>query len=109
MKKKKLIATVLSASMLVGLLAGCGSSTDPAESPTGGGESTPAQGETTPAQNDVDYANFVIDPAQIPQEKLDTTPVPGRLCPRSGEPVHRHDQRGHEALCRISGFHRSEV
>lgn len=31
------------------------------------------QGETTPAQNDVDYANFVIDPAQIPQEKLDTT------------------------------------
>lgn len=26
MKKKKLIATVLSASMLVGLLAGCGSS-----------------------------------------------------------------------------------
>lgn len=34
MKKKKLIATVLSASMLVGLLAGCGSSTDPAESPT---------------------------------------------------------------------------
>ena len=73
MKKKKLIATVLSASMLVGLLAGCGSSTDPAESPTGGGETTPAQGETTPAQNDVDYANFVIDPAQIPQEKLDTT------------------------------------
>ena len=60
MKKKKLIATVLSASMLVGLLAGCGSSTDPAESPTGGGETTPAQGETTPAQNDVDYANFVI-------------------------------------------------
>lgn len=59
MKKKKLIATVLSASMLVGLLAGCGSSTDPAESPTGGGETTPAQGETTPAQ--------------IPQEKLDTT------------------------------------
>ena len=54
MKKKKLIATVLSASMLVGLLAGCGSSTDPAESPTGGGETTPAQGETTPAQNDVD-------------------------------------------------------
>ena len=52
MKKKKLIATVLSASMLVGLLAGCGSSTDPAESPTGGGETTPAQGETTPAQND---------------------------------------------------------
>ncbi len=48
MKKKKLIATVLSASMLVGLLAGCGSSTDPAESPTGGGETTPAQGETTP-------------------------------------------------------------
>ena len=44
MKKKKLIATVLSASMLVGLLAGCGSSTDPAESPTGGGETTPAQG-----------------------------------------------------------------
>ena len=41
MKKKKLIATVLSASMLVGLLAGCGSSTDPAESPTGGGETTP--------------------------------------------------------------------
>ena len=103
MKKKKLIATVLSASMLVGLLAGCGSSTDPAESPTGGGETTPAQGETTPAQNDVDYANFVIDPAQIPQEKLDTTlylavSVRGR-----------HDQRGHEALCRISGFHRSEV
>ena len=28
MKKKKLIATVLSASMLVGLLAGCGSSTE---------------------------------------------------------------------------------
>ena len=103
MKKKKLIATVLSASMLVGLLAGCGSSTDPAESPTGGGETTPAQGETTPAQNDVDYANFVIDPAQIPQEKLDTTLY------LAGEPVHRHDQRGHEALCRISGFHRSEV
>lgn len=109
MKKKKLIATVLSASMLVGLLAGCGSSTDPAESPTGGGETTPAQGETTPAQNDVDYANFVIDPAQIPQEKLDTTLYLAVSVPRSGEPVHRHDQRGHEALCRISGFHRSEV
>ena len=105
MKKKKLIATVLSASMLVGLLAGCGSSTDPAESPTGGGETTPAQGETTPAQNDVDYANFVTDPTG----KAGHHPVPGRLCPRSGEPVHRHDQRGHEALCRISGFHRSEV
>ena len=37
-KKKTLIATVLSASMLVGLVVGCGSSTDPAESPTGGGE-----------------------------------------------------------------------
>ena len=64
---KKLISTVLALGMAAGL-AGCGSSTDPAESPTGGGETTPAQGETTPAQNDVDYANFVIDPAQIPQE-----------------------------------------
>lgn len=48
MKKKKLIATVLSASMLVGLLAGCGSSTDPAESPTGGGETTPLRARPLP-------------------------------------------------------------
>ena len=38
MKKKKLIATVLSASMLVGLLAGCGSgNNDPANTPAAGG------------------------------------------------------------------------
>ena len=70
---KRSLALLLTLVMSLGLLAGCGSSTDPAESPTGGGETTPAQGETTPAQNDVDYANFVIDPAQIPLEKLDTT------------------------------------
>ena len=70
---RRFLALALAGTLSLSLLAGCGSSTDPAESPTGGGETTPAQGETTPAQNDVDYANFVIDPAQIPQEKLDTT------------------------------------
>ena len=74
MKKRKVIATILSACMLVGLLAACGNN-DPAPS----GESTPPANEETepggeePAGETTDWANFTIDPAQIPQEKLDTT------------------------------------
>lgn len=75
MKKRKLIATILSASMLVGLLAGCADNSDPGtETPSGGGESTPPATESSePAGETTDWANFTIDPADIPQEKLDTT------------------------------------
>lgn len=75
MKKRKLIATILSASMLVGLLAGCANNSDPGtETPSGGGESTPPATESSePAGETTDWANFTIDPADIPQEKLDTT------------------------------------
>ena len=76
MKKRKVIATILAASMLVGLLAACGGGGDATESPAGG-ESTPPAEETTggeePSGDTTDWANFTIDPAQIPQEKLDTT------------------------------------
>ena len=76
MKKRKVIATILAASMLVGLLAACGGGGDTTESPAGG-ESTPPAEETTggeePSGDTTDWANFTIDPAQIPQEKLDTT------------------------------------
>ena len=77
MKKQKLIATLLSASMIVGLLSACGGGGGTTESPTGGSESTPPASEApaseTPAAETTDWANFTIDPAQIPQEKLDTT------------------------------------
>ena len=75
MKKRKLIATILSASMLVGLLAGFADNSDPGtETPSGGGESTPPATESSePAGETTDWANFTIDPADIPQEKLDTT------------------------------------
>lgn len=75
MKKRQLIATILSASMLVGLLAGCANNSDPGtETPSGGGESTPPATESSePAGETTDWANFTIDPADIPQEKLDTT------------------------------------
>lgn len=75
MKKRKLIATILSASMLVGLLAGCADNSDSGtETPSGGGESTPPATESSePAGETTDWANFTIDPADIPQEKLDTT------------------------------------
>lgn len=75
MKKRKLIATILSASMLVGLLAGCANNSDPGtETPSGGGESTPPATESSePGGETTDWANFTIDPADIPQEKLDTT------------------------------------
>ena len=75
MKKRKLIATILSASMLVGLLAGCADNSDPGtETPSDGGESTPPATESSePAGETTDWANFTIDPADIPQEKLDTT------------------------------------
>lgn len=74
MKKRKLIATILSASMLVGLLAGCADNSDPGTETPSGGESTPPATESSePAGDTTDWANFTIDPAQIPQEKLDTT------------------------------------
>ena len=75
MKKRKLIATILSDSMLVGLLAGCADNSDPGtETPSDGGESTPPATESSePAGETTDWANFTIDPADIPQEKLDTT------------------------------------
>lgn len=75
MKKRQLIATILSASMLVGLLAGCADNSDPGtETPSDGGESTPPATESSePAGETTDWANFTIDPADIPQEKLDTT------------------------------------
>ena len=74
MKKRKLIATILSASMLVGLLAGCANNDPGTETPSGGGESTPPATESeAPSGETTEWANFTIDPAQIPQEKLDTT------------------------------------
>ena len=60
--------------MLVGLLAGCANNDPGTETPSGGGESTPPATESSePAGDTTDWANFTIDPAQIPQEKLDTT------------------------------------
>lgn len=74
---KKLLAMLLAASMVVGLLAGCanngtGSSTPP--SPSASTSVKPSEPAAPSESNSViDYANFVIDPSKIPQEKLDTT------------------------------------
>ncbi len=75
---KKLLAAMLTVSMLAGLLAGCGTggttaSTPPA-SPSASTSVKPSE-STPPAQpsGEVDFATFTIDPSKIPQEKLDTT------------------------------------
>lgn len=73
---KKLLAMLLAASMMVGLLAGCGNSGTGASTPASPSASTSVKpSESAPAESNsvVDYANFIIDPSKIPQEKLDTT------------------------------------
>lgn len=69
MKMKKLTALMLAGAMVtmsVGTLAGCTKKeADPKEA-----SSTE---EKAKKKSDVDWANFVIDPKEIPQEKLDTT------------------------------------
>lgn len=67
---KKLISLLLVLVMVATVMVGCGSS-EPAAPEAPKSEAAPAA-PAAPAA-DVDYANFVIDPAQIPQEKLDTT------------------------------------
>ncbi len=71
---KKLLAMLLVASMMAGLLAGCGNSPAGSSNPP----APPASASAKPSQSAapksvVDYANFVIDPSKIPQEKLNTT------------------------------------
>lgn len=88
MKLKKISALLLVSAMVVGSLAGCTKKEEavaPAEEKTEAPaeeeaeEEAPAEEEKeeeAPAEEaaaDVDYANFKIDPAAIPQEKLDTT------------------------------------
>lgn len=74
---KKLISLLLVLAMLATVMVGCGSSEPAAtEAPKAEEPAAPAATEAPEAEEPaapVDYATFVIDPAQIPQEKLDTT------------------------------------
>ena len=77
---KKLLAALLTVSMLTGLLAGCGNGgaggASPSTPPAPPSASAPAQpSDSTPpaASSNIDYTTFKIDPSKIPQEKLDTT------------------------------------
>lgn len=90
MKLKKVTALFLVSAMVIGSLAGCTKEEAPAEDTAAEAEATDdAEAEATDeaeAEGDdaaadeagdsaaaEDIANFKIDPAQIPQEKLDTT------------------------------------
>lgn len=71
MRKIKSLLALLLAVVLCAAFVACGS---PAESTPA--SSTAPEGSTStpaPAGDDTDWANFTIDPSQIPQEKLDTT------------------------------------
>ena len=90
---KRIVALFLSTAMMVSLLAGCGgggndsgakssSASEPASvsEPVSSSDSAPAsepekeeEEKDTGSTEAIDYANFKIDPSEIPQEKLDTT------------------------------------
>ena len=83
--KKRLIALPLALTMVGALLAGCGGKDNTpgdTQQPAGDQQTNEPAGDTQqpadpapadPAPADIDYKTFTIDPAQIPQEKLDTT------------------------------------
>ena len=83
--KKRLIALLLALTMVGALLAGCGGKDNTpgdTQQPAGDQQTNEPAGDTQqpadpapadPAPADIDYKTFTIDPAQIPQEKLDTT------------------------------------
>lgn len=84
MKKKSFVAMLLSLTMVSALLAGCGGGKDTTESSSNNNESQSSEQEPEKTQEEseqpeeapqatADYASFVIDAGQIPQEKLDTT------------------------------------
>ncbi len=72
---KKLIALLLTFVLVFSLFVGCAST--PAESEPAATESTATESTAPEAEEEseteIDWANFTIDPSQIPQEKLDTT------------------------------------
>lgn len=74
---KKLIAMILALVMVFGLVA-CGAQT-PAETPKTDAPAetpktdAPAEAPKADAPAEVDWANFTIDPSQIPADKLNTT------------------------------------
>ena len=84
MKTRRLIALLLVAILMLAPLAGCQQqAADPTPAPAA--DPTPAPADTTPADTDgeagdrphhptgdVDWQNFRFDPAQIPQDLLDT-------------------------------------
>ncbi|MEG1857709.1 MAG: sugar ABC transporter substrate-binding protein [Pseudoflavonifractor sp.] len=72
---KKLLATLLAGSMMIGMLAGCAPAApkETAKPTAAPAPTTAAEPTTAPAPETVDYATFKIDPSKIPQEKLDTT------------------------------------
>ncbi|MGI6069423.1 MAG: sugar ABC transporter substrate-binding protein [Blautia sp.] len=90
MKLKKITALLLASAMVVGSLAGCTKSEEKTDAPAAEATEAPAEDKTeepaaeeteapaaeekddTAAASD-DIASFKIDPAAIPQEKLDTT------------------------------------
>ena len=71
--KKRLIAMLLSLSMVGLLLAGCGGNNDkPAADPKPADPAPSAPADPAPAApsapaGDIDYKNFTINPSQIPQ------------------------------------------
>lgn len=72
MKLKKLTALSMAAMLVAGTLSGCTKSE--AETDKGGSdEGTKTADDSSKVNNDIDWANFTIDPSEIPQEKLDTT------------------------------------
>ena len=83
--KKRLIALILALTMVCALLACCGGKDNTpgdTQQPAGDQQTNEPAGDTQqpadpapadPAPADIDYKTFTIDPAQIPQEKLDTT------------------------------------
>ncbi|MEG2097738.1 MAG: sugar ABC transporter substrate-binding protein, partial [Pseudoflavonifractor sp.] len=72
---KKLLATLLAGSMMIGMLAGCAPAApkETAKPTAAPAPTTAAEPTKAPAPETVDYATFKIDPSKIPQEKLDTT------------------------------------
>lgn len=74
MKLKKLVAFTMAAMLVTGALSGCKKSeAEPDNSSSGTADSKEASDSGSQANSDIDWANFTIDPSEIPQEKLDTT------------------------------------
>jgi ribose transport system substrate-binding protein len=81
--KLKVISLIMALVMLVAMIGACGGDTNettaaPADTTAAPAETTKAPDgeeptETTAAPGETDWKSFKIDPAQIPQEKLDTT------------------------------------